>query len=521
MKFTMLEQFSAARRAGVPIIAIRCFDPEATIQSVTSLYKDLDEKDKKVPGLVMWDIIRGYTPRNKRGSDVMLELAKTINTTNLSDATQNPVEALEVAAKLPERSVLFMLNAQHHLSCDKAKPDFIQALWNLRDQFKFDKRSVVLLCSGTQFPPELQNDILVLDEALPDEAKLTDIINDIATGADIPVNEETMAKAIDALRGIAAFPAEQATAMSFTKDGLNIERLWERKRLMINDTPGLSVWKGGQKFDDLGGLSEIKDRFRRIIAGRKSPNVIIWVDEIEKAMSGSDSGGGDTSGTSQDQLGVLLSEMQDKEYDGAMLVGVPGAAKSAFSKAVANEAGVLTIKLDLGELKGQFVGQSEERIRHAMKVIEAVGGIGGAFFLATSNDIRVVKPELKRRFKKGIWFFDIPDRQERDKIWAIKLAQKPDVDGSDRVNVNDEGWTGAEIETCVYTAWEENISLSEAARSIIPVSVSGRKDVDRLQQEANGRYNSTTNPGPYLMGEGVEKLANTAEAPKRSVEIAD
>ena len=61
-----------------------------------------------------------------------------------------------------------------------------------------------------------------------------------------------------------------------------------------------------------------------------------------------------------------------------------GTAKSMVAKAAGNSAGVLTIKLDLGALKGGIVGESEANIRQALKVIQAVSG-GKPFFVATSN----------------------------------------------------------------------------------------------------------------------------------------
>ena len=48
-------------------------------------------------------------------------------------------------------------------------------------------------------------------------------------------------KAVDALIGLAAFPAEQALAISLVKRHLDTEDLWERKRQIIEQTPGLAV----------------------------------------------------------------------------------------------------------------------------------------------------------------------------------------------------------------------------------------------------------------------------------------
>jgi hypothetical protein len=488
----LIEDFRAARRAATPIVAISCLDPEACVQGLQRMLGE------KVPQ-VEWDVIRGWRPRNAAGGEAVKEALQHAGIP-VEDLV-GPVTQLEAAVVLPDDTVLYTHNAGLQLRPDKTTAMYVQAVWNLRDTFKKGGRCLVLLGTQVSLPPELQQDVLKLDEALPTREWLIEMVEEIAAANEIQVGELQLLAAADALTGLAAFPAEQAVSMSFSRDGLDVERLWDRKRQLINDTPGLSVWRDGQTFNDLGGLEAIKARFKRIIGGRKPPRVVVFIDEIEKAMAGSSAESGDTSGTAQDQLGKMLSEMQDKEYSGALLVGVPGAAKSAFAKAVANEAGVLTIRFDLGEMKGQFVGLSEERIRHAMKVVEAVGGHGGAFFIATSNDIRAVKPELKRRFKKGIWFFDTPDSKERDVIWNIHLTKLFGTEAQKMMKARpvDEGWTGAEIETCCQTAWEEGVTLHEAAEGIIPVSISGRADVERLRKEADGRYSSTNHAGAYKM----------------------
>lgn len=479
----LVEKFNHAFRASTPLVSINCFDMEVTMQSISENLKTPD-----MTAVIQWDCVNGYRPRNNKG----VEAINAALGGESVEMTINPIEALQTAQKLPENTILFILNG--HLFF-KDNPSFLQAFWNLRDTFKSVKKMCVILSNQFILPTEIQQDVLILNEKLPTEDELRNLLKEMCTEFSddhgIKISDEDIAAGVTALKGLSFFPAEQSIALSLKKTGLDIEELWARKIQLINDTPGLAVWKDGQKFDDLGGLPEIKSRFRRIIKGRKSPSVIIWIDEIEKSMAGTQ---GDSSGTSHDQLGVLLSEMVEKDYTGSILVGVPGAAKSAMAKAMGSEAEILTIKLDLGAMKGQFVGLSEERIRNAMKIIEAVGGIGGAFFIATSNDISSIKPELKRRFTKGIWFFDLPTREEREIIWSIYL-KKYELGKSHKVS--DEGWTGAEIENCCKMAWEENISVEEASKSIIPVSVSGKAQVDSLREDANGKYASTNYPGVY------------------------
>lgn len=498
----MHQQFMAARRAGTPLIAIKSLDPEATIQALQSIMTVNVDLGWVPTPIIQHDCINGWMARNDEGR---VAIDKALEGKPL-ESTVNAIEMLILAGKLPfsqdadrpTNPILFVLNAHSYIDRSYgARADFIQALWNLRLPFRDSLRSVVLIGPDFDFPPEIRHDILILDEPLPTDDQITKIVSETCEAAGIKTPEPEIVKAVDALRGLVAFEAEQATAICISpKNGLDTAELWQRKKQLISATKGLTVWVGGQKFNSLGGLDEIKKRLRRRIAGSGKPRVIVWIDEIEKAMAGS--GGGDLSGVSSDQLGMILGEMSDKEYAGILLVGVMGAAKSAFAKAIASEAECITVKLDLGGAKGEgLMGQAENSIREVWKVIEAVGGFGGALIVATSNDIRVIKPELKRRMTLGIWYFDIPTEEEKKTIVEIYKARYPSVDASLWKKVNSKDWTGAEIEVCFKTAHEDGVDLVEASRSIIPVAVSGKDDIARLRQEAAGRYNSTNYPGPY------------------------
>ena len=175
--------------------------------------------------------------------------------------------------------------------------------------------------------------------------------------------------AVDALRGLAAFPAEQVAAMSLRKSGLDLDALWERKRRMIEQTPGLSVNRSGEGYDDLGGIENAKAFGRRILQGSVAPKAVVFIDEIEKAMAGA---AGDSSGVSQDLLGTLLTYMQDHAATGVIAVGPPGSGKSAWAKATGNTGKVPTVVFDLGGMKGSLVGESEAHIRAALKVVSAI-----------------------------------------------------------------------------------------------------------------------------------------------------
>src|SRR5437867_12433664 len=103
--------------------------------------------------------------------------------------------------------------------------------------------------------------------------------------------------------------------------------------------------------------------------GNQPPRVVVFVDEIEKALAGS---GTDLSGVKTEMAGTLLTWMQDHEAEGTIFLGPPGAAKSAVSKATGNTAGVPTIAFDLSAMQDSLVGASGDRLRAALQAVYAV-----------------------------------------------------------------------------------------------------------------------------------------------------
>jgi len=92
---------------------------------------------------------------------------------------------------------------------------------------------------------------------------------------------------------LAAFPAEQHWRCRWLKRELDTADLWERKRQIIEQTPGLSVWRGGGDLEDIGGVENVKDFLRAVLRGVDPPASLCHLDEIEKAFAGT---GTDLSG---------------------------------------------------------------------------------------------------------------------------------------------------------------------------------------------------------------------------------
>ena len=115
------------------------------------------------------------------------------------------------------------------------------------------------------------------------------------------------------------------------------------------------------------GLEAIKQHLRLVLNGRNRPNCIVWVDEGEKALAGQN----DLTGITSDQIGVLLQYMEDRRARGFILFGHPGVGKSMIAKAAGPEVGRPTVMCDLGAMMGSLVGQSQQAVRNAVKVIDA------------------------------------------------------------------------------------------------------------------------------------------------------
>jgi ATPase family associated with various cellular activities (AAA) len=484
----------ACRRASVPLLAIETADPASTIRGCLDA---LNGKLEAIP-LIEWDICRGLKAMNKAGERAIAWYDPLVH--------QLP-DCLKLLAENPVKfTVLFLHNIHRFWERDGVA----QGLWLLRDSWKAETATAVLLGPAMRLPGELVQDIVVTSEALPDVEAMGQIVDRVMESARTGAMEKGIKlpaefgkdRAVDTLLGLSAFAAEQTVAMSVNKEtGLDHGQLWERKRRLVEQTPGLSVWRGDETFDSLGGLSNLKGFLTAILTSGRTPvRCIGFIDEIEKAGLAAK---GDLSGVGSDQLGVVLKTMQDDNVPGIILLGPAGTGKSAIAKACGGVAKSEVLSIDFGAMKGGIVGESEAKVRAAMDTFKAVAQ-GKGLFIATCNQIAALPPELRRRFTLGTFFVDLPSAEERVVIWDIWLkryfggmrpADMPD----------DEGWTGAEIKACCEVAFRTGFPLKQAAEFITPIIRSAPDVIKALREMASGKFISATSPGVYSLDESKRK----------------
>jgi SpoVK/Ycf46/Vps4 family AAA+-type ATPase len=249
-------------------------------------------------------------------------------------------------------------------------------------------------------------------------------------------------------------------------------------------------------FDGLAGLFAVKQHVRDVMHGRKAQNAVIWIDEIEKAVAGKN----DMSGIAQDQIGQLLEYMANNVSAGLIFLGHPGTGKSAVAKWITTCADRALISLDAGSCKGSLVGESERKWRAALSTMLSVAR-GNLLMIATCNKEAALPPELKRRFRLGTFFMDLPNEEERDGIWAFYLGKMGSKE-SEKARPDDANWTGAEISACCDVASRTGLSVVEAGKYIVPVYQSAKEQIDALRQRAVGRFLSASHAGTYQLPKG-------------------
>jgi len=410
----------------------------------------------------------------------------------------DPIAALRSINGLAsdDGAALLVLKNFHRLL---GSPEIIQAVARQISLGKQNRTFLIVLAPVVQIPIELEKQFVVLSHDLPDRVQLEQIARDIATEeGELPDNKE-LERVLDSASGLTRYEAEGAFSLSLVQHGrVAPDVIWSLKSQTLRKSGLLGLHRGEERFDQLGGLDNLKAFCRRALA---------------------------------------RSNTKSKHRPrGVLLLSPPGCGKSQFAKSLGNETGRPTLTLDIGSLMGSLVGQSEQNIRHALKIADAMApailfcdeiekglaGAGGSgqsdsgvtarvfgnlltwlndhtsnvFVVATCNDISRLPPEFSRaeRFD-GVFFVDLPTREQRDAIWQIYINEF-ELD-AEQQRPDDEHWTGAEIRACCRLSALLDVPLAQAASNIVPVASTSAESVDTLRTWASGRCLSADEPGIF------------------------
>jgi hypothetical protein len=413
--------------------------------------------------------------------------------------TQDPLAVIRALPQVANGSAttLVVFESLHRFL---GATEVIQALARQIHAGKNSRCFIVVLAPVVQIPAELDKLFTVVDHELPGHTQLEEIARGVATQDDeLPTGDE-LARVIEAAAGLTASEAENAYSLALVRHGrLEPETLWELKSQQLKKSGLVSLHRGTESFDQLGGLENLKAFCLRAMR-RQSEGTV-----------------------SNRPRGVLL-------------LSPPGCGKSQFAKALGNETSRPTVVLDVGALLGSLVGQSESNVRAALKLADAMApcvlfadeiekALAGAsssgqtdsgvtarvfgslltwlndhesdvFFIGTCNDASKLPPEFARaeRFD-GVFFVDLPGRDQKDAIWGI-YQRHYGLDAK-QARPDDANWTGAEIKSCCRLASLLDVPLVQAAQNVVPVAVTAGDKIEGLRQWASGRCLSADRAGVY------------------------
>lgn len=205
----------------------------------------------------------------------------------------------------------------------------------------------------------------------------------------------------------------------------------------------------GKVYQGLVGSSE--DNIRKAISTAEAvAPCVLWIDEIEKGLSGVQSSGATDGGVTSRIFSTILTWMQEKTSP--------------------------------------------------------------VFVVATANNINLLPPELLRKGRfDEIFFVDLPSQKERENIFSIHLKKKgqdPSQYPMEMLGKKTEGFNGAEIEECIkeamFAAYVEapdnpkllSKHLVDAISKTVPLSTTMKEQITALRNWAATRAKNASNETP-------------------------
>ncbi|MBV9493742.1 MAG: AAA family ATPase [Acidobacteria bacterium] len=340
----------------------------------------------------------------------------------------------------------------------------------------------------------------------PNEDEMRAIIEECLApyrgGLPIEWRDAELSEAAAILAGVTRIEAENAIATLLAKGSITAADLTELTKVkdrIFSDISGLERVKIAQGEVSVGGLSGLR----------------AWLEKQRPLLT------------------MDLRERGLRPPRGVLLVGVPGCGKSLSAKAIADSWNLPLYRLDLSNIHGQYLGQSEGRLKDALATADRVapcvlwideiekglagtsGGDGGTssrivghflywlqegrarvFVVSTANDISKLPPELFRRGRfDELFFVDLPTAPERREIITLYLQKHllrkfEDALVDDLVELS-EGFAGSDLQAAVAEAARDAVLKGDDAidadylrrvfRNVVPLSKTNPEAIDGIR----------------------------------------
>lgn len=450
-------------------IWIKTYEPEECAREIETLAKEM----KAV--LVVWDMADGFqSPTNPDKSQKM----------------PNPIEPLlKVASEwkgLDCPKILALHNYHKFI-------DNVQVMQTLNNEVQKGKQTgtfFIVLSPLIALPIEIEKKFMVLEHKLPTEDALKELALEMSEEI-TEVSDEVIKGMIGLTRG----EAELACALSLVRHKkLDPESIWSVKTQAVKKRGGISLFRSTIGFEALGGMENLKAFSKRLLRnGQKHhPKGILLLGPSGVGKSAYAKALGKEIGRPTlvlDIASMYSKHVGDTEQNirqsldtadamGNVVLFIDEIEKSLSGQGSEGDSGVSS------RLFGTLLTWLSDRDDRN----------SGVFFIATANDIKKLPPEFSRsgRFD-GKFFIDLPQKVEREQIWKIH-EQRYEVTGE---RPEDENYSGADIEETCRLAALLDVPLKVAAMNVIPSAITYGEQVRDLRDWAKNRCLSAEYSGYY------------------------
>ncbi|MEC5180530.1 AAA family ATPase [Arthrobacter sp. CG_A4] len=469
-------------------------------------------------------------PQLRRSRRVLVyTVSKGLHAPGQSGKATAPDVALAEAVTASEPTIFVFFDLHHYLGSQgrPAEPAMVRAVLDAATAFRTGEipHTLIMVSPGMTLPVDLEKEVTVVDLPLPGadeiETVLNDIVNANASSIVVDLSPDERQRLIQAAQGLTLGEAENAFARAIASDrrldASDIAMVLDEKRQTIRKSGLLEFISPTGTMADVGGLENLKK----------------WLEK---------------------RNGSWLPEAQRWSIPapkGVLITGIPGCGKSLTATCMATLWGLPLLRLDVGRVFSGLVGSSEQNMRGALKLAEAVspsilwideiekgfGASGGGdsgtsqrvfgtfltwmqekknpvFVIATANKIDALPPEFLRKGRfDEIFFVDLPTSDERTHIWKIQLEKRltgsSEASGDFEIDSGSlnalaqksEGFSGAEIAEAVISACFEAFSerrrlndkdLHRAISNTVPLSVTQAEQINAVRGWASKRAVAAT-----------------------------
>ena len=481
----VLEEIRIYIRARYPILYVVTWEEERAERLLKQVAADLSK------AILIWSHTEGFRGKpSSKGYDVV----DSLNQVHSSD-----------------ENALFVFKDFHPFMEEGI---VVRRLRDIAAGLKKSYKTLVILSPILKVPPELEKDITVIDLPLPDQDDLRHALDGFLESMkgriEIRMTADLRERAVKASLGFTICQAENVFARAIVSDRKfspdDLALIIREKQQIVRKSGFLEYYDTHEGLDQVGGLENLKE----------------WLRNRSHAFSD------------------RAREYGLPDPKGLLLLGVQGCGKSLTAKAIASLWRLPLLRFDVGTVFGSFIGQTEENMRKALRLAEAISptvlwmdeiekGFAGVrsggrtdagvsarvfgtfltwlqekkkpvFVVATANNVKDLPPEFLRKGRfDEIFFVDLPTREERERILAIHLEKRGRERGRfdlAQLSRDSDGFSGAELEEAIVSAMYrafpedrdiEGKDIGQALKETVPLSVLLREEVEALRSWATQR----------------------------------